>query len=89
MEVGFLCRWCLAPVHVHSELPVFVDGFLILFICCPSKKHFGMKCSIHLVVQRTQRLWKIKLTSLPSPGTGVLEPELKSQSLSLPDSLAS
>lgn len=43
MEVGFLSPWCLAPVHTHSELPVFVDGFLILFICCPSKKHFGMK----------------------------------------------
>lgn len=27
--------WSLSPVHMHSELSVFVDGFLILFICCP------------------------------------------------------
>lgn len=40
--VGFsLSPWCLAPVHTHSELPVFVDGFLILFICCPSKNISG------------------------------------------------
>ena len=34
---GFpLPAWSLSPVHMHSELSVFVDDFLILFICCPS-----------------------------------------------------
>lgn len=28
--------WSLSLVHMHSELPLFVDGFLIPFICCPS-----------------------------------------------------